>query len=247
MAVLLAQSAGGRQGHAHRRAEPRPGRSRAGRVQWIRDAAALVGGRAAAAPTWPKPAASLRKSSPRRWNWGEGRLRSGWRGNEVAGPELFVHSSRPLFSRKPNSSRARMRFHAPDDRTVLLDPTPIQVEEILRNRPHSYWQQGGNGEALIDGEPGETSLWIKQPESGRFFVAILRAKEDWLVPYDGGSSDSLVEDECGGDPFWIPRSVSSDVDQAVEIVASFLLTGQPSNRVNWSNWSDCLPESYPEP
>jgi hypothetical protein len=54
-----------------------------------------------------------------------------------------------------------MRYFAPDDRAVLNDPTPEQLEQILRSSPHDYWQQGGNGEATLDAGPGAPELSIK--------------------------------------------------------------------------------------
>jgi hypothetical protein len=131
-----------------------------------------------------------------------------------------------------------MRYHAPDDRTVLDDPTPEVMEAVLRTSPHSYWQQGGNGEAILDVGPGEASLWIKQPEAGRFFLTYSVPPADWLVPYTGGSCEEFVPDERGGDSFLIPRACLVDVDQAAEVVRAFLLTRQPSPAVRWCYWHE---------
>jgi len=128
------------------------------------------------------------------------------------------------------------------------DPTINELELILRARPHSYWQQGGNGEAALNAGPGGPSLWIKQPEPERFFLTFAKPPADWLVPYNGGSCESLIEDERGGDPFWIPRACLVGVDDAVEIVSCFLARSEPSARVQWRYWHDLpLPESYPNP
>ena len=80
-----------------------------------------------------------------------------------------------------------MRYYAPDERTVLNEPTPQELEQVLRRSPHDYWQQGGNGEAEIDAGPGEAKLWIKQPEPARFFVTYSAPEADWHVPYGGDS------------------------------------------------------------
>ncbi|WP_169975561.1 hypothetical protein [Tautonia rosea] len=141
-----------------------------------------------------------------------------------------------------------MRFCAPDDRVVLTNPTPEQLERLIRTSPHGYWQQGGNGEAILDDDSREASLWIKQPEPDRFFVTYSKPPADWLVPYDGGSCASLVEDERGGDPFWIPRACLIDADQTVEVVSWFLSHREPSPRVSWCYWHELpLLDSYPRP
>ncbi len=139
-----------------------------------------------------------------------------------------------------------MRYHAPNDRDVLTDPTLEQLEHILRTSPHAYWQQGGNGEAILDARPGEPSLWLKQPLPERFLVTYSKPPADWLVPYDGGSCLPLVKDERGGDPFWIPIACLIGVDEAVEIVSCFLRHREPSSCVSWRYWHELpLPESYP--
>jgi hypothetical protein len=141
-----------------------------------------------------------------------------------------------------------VRYLAPDDQVVLNDPTPEQLEQILRFSSHDYWQQGGNGEAMLDGGPGEPELWIKQPEPRQFFVTYFVPKADSLVPYDGSSCEALVEDERGGNPFWIPRACLVGVDQAVDIVSCFLLSQHPSPVVSWCFWHELpLSDSYPEP
>ena len=141
-----------------------------------------------------------------------------------------------------------MRYYAPEDGVVLDEPTTEQLEGILRSSPHEYWQQGGNGQAVLDAGRGEAELWIKQPEPARFFFTYAGPKADWLVPYDGGSCESLVQDECGGDPFWIPHACLVDVEQAVEIVSCFLRRREPSPIVSWCYWHELpLSDSYPEP
>lgn len=141
-----------------------------------------------------------------------------------------------------------MRYCAPDDRTVLHAPTSEALEGVLRNSPHSYWKQGGNGEAILDAGPGSPSLWIKQPEPDMFFVTFSRPPENWLVPFDGGSCAALIEDERGGDPLWIPRACLVGVGTAVRIVAYFLTNREPCPDVPWCYWHELpLPASYPEP
>jgi hypothetical protein len=141
-----------------------------------------------------------------------------------------------------------MRYHAPDDRTVLTNPGPGQLEEILRTSPFSYWQLGGNGEASLDAGPHEASLWIKQPERGRFFLTFAKPPKDCLVPYDGQPCEPLVEDERGGDSFWIPRAYLVDTDQAVDAVLWFLKCQEPTATFNWLYWHELpLADSYPQP
>jgi hypothetical protein len=159
-------------------------------------------------------------------------------------------------------------YQAPDDRTLLVGPTPGQIADILRGSGADYWQSGGNGEASIDvirspGEDvptrrrmtkpdgtsvefveGEPSLWIKRPEDGRFFFTWDRA-EGWWVPYDGGDCGSFVIDERGGDPFRIPRACLVDLRAAIEIASHFLSTLRRSPAVQWARWSDLpLPEGW---
>ena len=82
----------------------------------------------------------------------------------------------------------------------------------------------------------------------QFFVTFAVRKADWLVPYDGGSCESLIQDERGGDPFWIPRACLVSVDQTVEIVSHFLFRREPSPAVSWCYWHDLpLSDSYPDP
>jgi hypothetical protein len=131
-----------------------------------------------------------------------------------------------------------MRYYAPDDRTVVSDPAPELLEQVLRTTPPAYWQQGANGEAILDAGPDKPSLWIKQPEPGRFFVTYSRPPANWLVPFNGGSCEELVADERGGDPFLIPRACLIDTEQAVEVVRCFLTSLRASTVVGWRYWHD---------
>jgi hypothetical protein len=131
-----------------------------------------------------------------------------------------------------------MRYYAPDDQTVLSDPTPELLARVLRISPHSYWQQGGNGEAILDAGPGKPRVWIKQPEPGRFFITYCKPPANWLVPFNGDSCDDLVSDERGGDPFLIPRACLIDTDQAVEVVRCFLTSLQPCAQIVWRYWHE---------
>ena len=91
-------------------------------------------------------------------------------------------------------------------------------------------------------------LRIKQPEPGQYLIMFSRPHQDMLVPYDGSSCELLVEDEAGGDPFWIPRACLIDVDKAVEAVAAFLTDGEPCSNIRWSYFGDLpLTESFSEP
>jgi hypothetical protein len=131
-----------------------------------------------------------------------------------------------------------VRYQAPNESDVLTDPTPEQLESILRTHPHTYWQQGGNGEAIVDSGPGGPSLWIKQPEPERFFITFANPPDNWLVPYDGDPCKSFIEDERGGDPFSIPRPCLVAVDEAVGIVTFFLTHRKPSPNVVWRYWEE---------
>jgi hypothetical protein len=139
-----------------------------------------------------------------------------------------------------------MRYQAPNEQDASTDPTPEHLERILRTSPHSYWQQGGNGEAILDAGRAGPSIWIKQPEPERFFVTFCKPPADWLVPYDGGPCEQLIQDERGGDPFWIPRACLVSVDDAVEIMSYFLRQQEPSPGISWRYWHELpLTESYP--
>lgn len=131
-----------------------------------------------------------------------------------------------------------MRYYAPDDREVLSDPTPEQLERVLRNSSHSYWQQGGNGEAILDAGPNGPALWVKQPEPGKFFFTYSRPSANWLVPYNGDSCEDLLNDERGGDPFLIPRACLVGTEQAVDIVRHFLVSQVPASCVKWRYWHE---------
>lgn len=131
-----------------------------------------------------------------------------------------------------------MRYYAPDERTVLNDPDPELLAQVLRTSSHSYWQQGGNGEAILDAGPGKPGLWIKQPERGRFFITYAEPSATWLVPFNGGSCEDLVSDERGGDPFLIPRACLIDTDQAIEVVRCFLTNLQPCAVIIWRYWHE---------
>lgn len=139
-----------------------------------------------------------------------------------------------------------MRYYAPNDTDIVDNPTAEHLKKVLRTSTHAYWQQGGNGEAILDADPSGPSIWIKQPEPGRFFLTFSKPPENWLVPYDGTSCDDLVEDERGGDPFWIPRACLVEVDAAVEIVSHFLASHSASPNISWRYWHELpLGDSYP--
>jgi hypothetical protein len=162
----------------------------------------------------------------------------------------------------------RLLYQAPDDRTLLVEPTPEHLASIFRESGDDYWQSGGNGEASIDvirspGEDvpsrvgmiqpdgtsvefvwGKPSLWIKRPEAGRFFFT-WDCAEGWWVPYDGGECNSFVMDERGGDPFKIPRACLVDLPSAIEIASHFLIDQRRSPVVQWAQWSDLpLPDGW---
>jgi hypothetical protein len=142
----------------------------------------------------------------------------------------------------------KVRYQAPDDLTVIELPTKELLERLIRESPLSYWQQGGNGEASLEAGPGRPSLWIKQPEPGRFFFTYAAPPHDLLVPFDGGSCEPLIRDERGGDPFWIPRACTVGTDEAVEIVSCFIEREEPSPRLAWCYWHELpLADSYPKP
>jgi hypothetical protein len=129
-------------------------------------------------------------------------------------------------------------YKAPNDRTFVTDPTPEELESELRDQSHSYWQQGGNGEATLDAGSGEPSLWISQPESGLFFMTFSHPPANWLVPYNGGPCEELVADERGGDPFLIPRACLVDTTRAIAVIRFFLAFKQPAPEVMWRYWHE---------
>jgi hypothetical protein len=131
-----------------------------------------------------------------------------------------------------------MHYTAPDERIKIPNPTFEQLEHLLRDSPYSYWQQGGNGEAMLNAGVGKPSLWIKQPEPGRFFITYANPPANWLVPYNGEPCTELVPDERGGDPFLIPRACLIDTEHAVDIVRCFLKHCQPSPLVRWCYWHE---------
>ncbi|MBA4020660.1 MAG: hypothetical protein C0483_26165 [Pirellula sp.] len=137
-----------------------------------------------------------------------------------------------------------MRYNPPDDRAEYLhDPTPAFLASILREKPYTYWQAGGNGEATLEVENGGPMLSIKQPIPGRFFILRLN---DWTVPYDGGSCDDLLEDEYGGNRFLIPVACTISTDDAVRVLSHFVSCRELWPGVPWQSWSDLpLPTDYP--
>jgi hypothetical protein len=136
-----------------------------------------------------------------------------------------------------------VRYKAPDDQTWLRDPTPADIAAIVRDQPLGYWHAGGNGEAALEGEDGRLLLSIKQPVAGRFFVLRL---DDWTVPYDGGPCDALLEDESGGNPFWIPVACTIGTEDAVRVLSHFVATRELWSGVPWRSWYDLpLPPDYP--
>jgi hypothetical protein len=139
-----------------------------------------------------------------------------------------------------------MVYEAPDDRTKLLDPTPEQLAAIFLRTDHSYWLQGGNGEAAIRlvKEHGDVPwLWIKSPEPRKFFFAWIFGPEGNYSPFDDTQGDGCIEDECGGDPFWLPRCCLVNPTTAVEIASHFVRTRDRSPTVSWREWQE-LPD-YP--
>lgn len=139
-------------------------------------------------------------------------------------------------------------IYAPPDGFCIYEPTARQLARIIRDHPHEYWQQGGNGEATLGYGPGWPALWIKKPEPALFFITYSHPSLDWVVPYDGGSCEALVENERGGDPFWIPRACLISVDHAVEVAQFFLSDQLPWPGIPWSFWHEVpLTNSYPRP
>jgi hypothetical protein len=124
----------------------------------------------------------------------------------------------------------------------LDNPTAAQIETILRENPYEYWQRGGGGEAILRDGAGRI-LSITQPDTGSFFFILLN---DWLVPYDGGSCEPLLESEFGGNPFWIPRACLVGLDEAVGITSHFIARSEPWPGVSWRLWHELpLPAGYP--
>jgi hypothetical protein len=153
----------------------------------------------------------------------------------------------------------RVVYRAPEG-TLLFDPMPAQLTDILLTTGQEYWLRGGNGEATLDvvrepGDPvashramttsegvtveyaaGQPSLWIKQPEPDWYFVTWSRSAGEELVPYDGSSIEPFVVEERGGEPFRVPRACLVPPNTAAEIVREYLVSRQRSGVVKWRPW-----------
>jgi hypothetical protein len=155
---------------------------------------------------------------------------------------------------------------------LLFDPSPAQLSDILLTTGQDYWLRGGNGEATLDvvREPGDSvashrsmttadrvtveyaagqpSLWIKQPETGWYFLTWYPGAGEDLVPYDGSSIEPFVVEERGGEPFRVPRACLVSAQIAAEIVREYLVSRKRSGVVKWRPWWEVelpLPENTP--
>jgi len=152
----------------------------------------------------------------------------------------------------------RLVYRDPEG-SLLFDPSPGQMADILLTTGQDYWLRGGNCEATLDviREPGESvsshrsmttadgvtveyaagqpSLWIKQPELGWYFITWSPPGEE-LVPYDGSSIEPFVVEERGGEPFRVPRACLVLPQTAAEIVREYLVSRRRSDVVHWRPW-----------
>ena len=126
-------------------------------------------------------------------------------------------------------------YESPDGELRLIEPTERQITDIVLLSPASYWQQGGNGQALLSvaDRPG---LTIMQPEVGRFFLELFF--EDRLVPYDGGSCEEFLVTEMGGDPFRVPLACTVTPSIAASVLAEFVRTRRQPGGVCWVPMGD---------
>jgi hypothetical protein len=134
----------------------------------------------------------------------------------------------------------------------IFNPPPDLLTDLILRADLSYWQGGANGEAQIvpavfeEGRliavagGGHPSLYIKAPAARQFFLA-WRCKIGWYSPFNGESAAGYIEDECGGNPFFVPRACLVRPEIAAEIVSHFLGAAERADVVTWLAWDD-LPE-----
>jgi Immunity protein Imm1 len=92
----------------------------------------------------------------------------------------------------------------------------------------------------VSGSP-HASLYIKVPVAGQFFLAWFRKGDGSYSPYNGEPDSGYIEDECGGNPFFIPRACLVPSRVAAEVVRYFLETRERSPVATWWDWGN-LPE-----
>lgn len=123
-----------------------------------------------------------------------------------------------------------LTYESPDGLLRIVEPTERQVTDAVLLSSTSYWQQGGNGQALLC-IAGHPCLSILQPGDGRFFLELLL--QDRLVPYDGGSCKEFLVTEMGGDPFRVPLACTVTPAVAASALADFVRTRRKPGDIRW--------------
>jgi hypothetical protein len=136
----------------------------------------------------------------------------------------------------------RLRYEAPDG-SLIDDPPVATLRNIVETSAADYWQQGGNGEAVLTVVGSRSMLLIKQPPGTDGYLLTYMDASDYLVPYSGESFDRFVWEERGGDPFKVPEACLVSRATATAIVTHFAETFSPSPDLEWIPWDD-LPDSY---
>jgi len=126
-------------------------------------------------------------------------------------------------------------YESPDGLLRIVEPTERQITAIVLLSPASYWQQGGNGQALLS-VADRPSLTIMQPAVGRFFLELFL--EDRLVPYDGGSCEEFLVTELGGDLFRVPLACTVTPGTAASVLAEFVRTRRQPGGIRWVPMGD---------
>lgn len=123
-----------------------------------------------------------------------------------------------------------LTYESPDGSVRIVEPTERRVTDVVLLSPTSYWQQGGNGQALLC-IAGRPCLSILQPGAGRFFLELLQ--QDRLVPYNGGGCTELLITEMGGDPFRVPLACKVTPSVAASALAEFVRTRRQPSGICW--------------
>lgn len=129
-----------------------------------------------------------------------------------------------------DDSTMMLVFDSPDGLTRLLEPSAQQVADILLHSPYSYWEKGGDGQALIS-IGSRPALAITSPVPGYFFLELWC--EDRLVPCDSIPCAEFVVTEMGGDLFRIPKACLVTTEIAAAAAGEFIQTRQKPTCISW--------------
>ncbi len=135
-----------------------------------------------------------------------------------------------------------LEYEAPDG-SLIKNPSAETLRGIVETAQPEYWQQGGNGEAVLRVVDGGDMLLVKQPpETGEFLCTFL-SETDILIPYSGGSFDAFAWEERGGDPFKVPMVCLVARETAAQIVEYFVRHQAAFPELTWIAWDE-LPDQY---